>query len=243
MNRKTVLITGASSGIGKATAIKFASKGYRIVITCKKSEDLLFKTKLEVEEWGVPCLSFIGDMGNFQMVSRLFHELEEFSGGIDILVNNAGISYIGLLTDLTVEEWNALLNTNLSSVFYCCKLAIPYMISKKEGKIINISSIWGIVGSSCEVAYSATKGGMNALTKSLAKELAPSNIQVNAIACGLIDTKMNASFTVDEMKDILDDIPAGRAGTPNEVAELIYYLSEGSSYLNGQVISLDGGWK
>jgi 3-oxoacyl-[acyl-carrier protein] reductase len=182
-------------------------------------------------------------MGDFRTVSRLFKEIKNYSDGVDVLVNNAGVSYLGLLTDMTAEEWDTLIRTNLSSVFPCCKLAIPYMVDKIEGRIINISSIWGDVGSSCETAYSATKGGMNALTKSLAKELAPSNIQVNAIACGLIDTEMNAMLTREEWGDIINDIPIGRPGSPNEVAELAYYLSESNPYLTGQVINLDGGWK
>ena len=163
-------------------------------------------------------------------------------GGIDVLINNAGIASIGLLTDMDIEDWNRILSTNLTSVFSTCRCAVPCMVHNKQGKIINISSVWGIVGASCEVAYSACKGGVNAFTRALAKELAPSNIQVNAIACGVIDTDMNACFSPEERRELEDEIPAGRYGTPEDVAELAFSLAAGHSYLTGQVITLDGGW-
>ncbi len=161
---------------------------------------------------------------------------------MDVLVNNAGISYIGLLQDMTSDDWDRIVRTNLTSVFNCCRLAIPYMVEKKCGKIINISSVWGVAGASCEVAYSATKGGINAFTKALAKELAPSGIQVNAIACGAIDTEMNHFLNQEELIDLIDEIPAGRLGKAEEVADLAYHLGYKGSYLTGQVIGLDGGW-
>ena len=143
---------------------------------------------------------------------------------------------------MRIEEWNSLIQSDLTSVFCCCKLALPSMIRRRRGKIINISSVWGICGASCEVAYSAAKGGVNALTKALAKELAPSNIQVNAIACGAIDTEMNAWMDEDEKNALLEEITAGRMGQPEEAADLIMQLCSSSSYLTGQVIALDGGW-
>ena len=159
-----------------------------------------------------------------------------------MLVNNAGISYIGLLQDMSSEDWDRMLHVNLTSVFNCCKLAIPYMVRQKQGKIVNVSSVWGVVGASCETAYSATKGGINALTKALAKELAPSNIQVNAVACGAIDTEMNQWMEEDELISLVEDIPAGRLGSAEEVADLVYHLGYKNAYLTGQVIGLDGGW-
>ena len=159
-----------------------------------------------------------------------------------MLVNNAGIAYIGLLQDMTVSDWQRIVNTNLTSVFNCCKLAIPLMLSARQGKIINISSVWGNVGASCEVAYSATKGGINAFTKALAKELAPSNIQVNAVACGAIDTEMNQWMEEEDLIGLVEDIPAGRLGRAEEVADLVYHLGYKNAYLTGQVIGLDGGW-
>ena len=163
------------------------------------------------------------------------------SGGLDVLVNNAGISHFGLLSDMSDEEWQTVMDTNLSSAFYCCREAIPYMISKKQGRIINISSMWGVAGASCEAAYSASKAGLNGLTQSLAKELAPSNIQVNAIACGVIDTEMNARLNEEEQNALKEEIPAGRFGTPEEVAKLALLLAEAPAYLTGQIIRMDGG--
>ena len=161
---------------------------------------------------------------------------------IDVLVNNAGISYIGLLTDMSSEDWQNILSTNLTSVFNSCRLTVPGMVHRHSGKIINISSVWGCCGASCEVAYSATKGGINAFTQALAKELAPSNIQVNAIACGAIDTEMNAFLSEEDRQALTDEIPSGRFGRPEEVAELVLDLSENHHYMTGQIIRLDGGW-
>ena len=181
-------------------------------------------------------------MGNRNDCIRLFQEIEGSFGPLDILINNAGISQIGLLQDMEFEEWDQLIASNLSSVFHCCKLAIPGMVRKQCGKIINISSVWGVCGASCEAAYSASKGGVNALTRALAKELAPSNIQVNAVACGAIDTDMNRFLSPGEREALLMEIPAGRMGRPEEAAELVFRLTEAPSYLTGQVIRLDGGW-
>ena len=167
--------------------------------------------------------------------------LEKFSK-IDVLVNNAGISYIGLLTDMQIEDWNHIVATNLTSVFSTCRCCVPSMVSQKSGKIISISSVWGNVGASCEVAYSASKGAVNSFTKALAKEVAPSGISVNAIACGTIDTSMNACFSAEERADLESEIPCGRYGTPVETAELAYAIVSQSPYLTGQIITLDGGW-
>ncbi len=239
---KTVLVTGASRGIGRAIALAFADMGFKVVVNCRKNAGLLADVRLAVEGRGASCLPFVGDVGDFETVSRLFEAAEEFSGGVDVLVNNAGVSHVGLLADMGVDEWDAVVRTNLSSMFYCCKLAIPHMVARKWGKIINISSIWGEVGASCEAAYAAAKGGVDALTKSLAKELGPSNVQVNAIACGLVDTDMNAGLTGEELDAVIDDIPVGRAGTPNEVAQLVSFLADGPPYLTGRVIRMDGAW-
>ena len=242
MARKTVLITGASRGIGKAIAVKFAKKGYNVVISCVRREEQLLQTKKEIESFQVSCLSYLGDMGVAENCAELFKKIRKQFGGLDVLVNNAGISYIGLLQDMKPEDWELILRTNLTSVFNCCKLAIPMMLEKKQGKIINISSVWGVCGASCEAAYSATKGGVNALTKALAKELAPSNIQVNAIACGAIDTEMNHFLDDEELIGLIEEIPAGRLGRAEEVADLAYHLGYKENYLTGQVIGLDGGW-
>lgn len=243
MAKKIVLITGASRGIGKAIAVKFAKKGYNVVINCAHREQELLQTKKEVETYQVNCMAFLGDMGDYNTCETMFSAIKKQFGSLDVLVNNAGISYIGLLQDMSVSEWDKILHTNLTSVFNCCKLAIPLMLERKQGKIVNISSVWGEAGASCEVAYSATKGGINALTKALAKELAPSNIQVNAVACGAIDTEMNQWMEESELIELVEAIPVGRLGRAEEVSDLVYHLSyKNSSYLTGQIIGLDGGW-
>ena len=240
--KKTVLVTGASRGIGKAAALKFAREGWQVVITCLKNTDKLKEVQSEILSTGVPCLALTADMGDMEDCRRIFDEIHRHFGHLDALVNNAGISYIGLLQDMSLEEWNQMLRTDLTSVFCCCKLAIPDMVHRRQGKIINISSVWGVCGASCEAAYSAAKGGVNSFTRALAKELGPSNIQVNAIACGAIDTEMNQWMEPEEKEALLEEIPAGRMGQPSEVADLIFQLADGNSYLTGQIIALDGGW-
>jgi 3-oxoacyl-[acyl-carrier protein] reductase len=171
-------------------------------------------------------------------VKQIFSQIRH----LDVLVNNAGISHIGLLSDMTAEQWHRVMGVNLDSCFYTARAAIPLMLQEHAGHIINISSVWGNAGASMEVAYSASKGGMNAFTKALAKELAPSGIQVNAVACGVIDTAMNACFSEEDMNALKNEIPADRLGQPEEVAQLVYQLTQGPSYLTGQIITLDGGW-
>lgn len=200
------------------------------------------QAKKEIESYQVSCLAYVGNMGDMAACEELFELIRKQFGSLDVLVNNAGVSYIGLLQDMSVQDWDRVIHTNLSSVFNCCKLAIPGMVSRKQGKIINISSVWGNVGASCEVAYSATKGAVNAFTKALAKELAPSGIQVNAVACGAIDTEMNQWMDESEFITLVEEIPAGRLGKAEEVADLVYHLGYKNAYLTGQVIGLDGGW-
>jgi len=241
--RHPVLITGSSRGIGRSIAIAFAKEGYPVIITAQKSKKRLEELQQYIQkQFHVQCMTFLGDLGQFETVQNLFRQIEEHYEGIEILVNNAGISHIGLLSHMNVEEWQTLLATNLSSYFYCCKLAIPYMVSKKHGRILNISSVWGNTGASCEAAYSATKGAINAMTKALGKELAPSGIQVNAIACGVIDTEMNQFLDDEERKSLMNEIPIGRFANPDEVAQLAVQLIHTSPYMTGQVITFDGGW-
>ncbi len=236
---KTALITGASRGIGAAIAGKFAKEGYDLILVAHKSLDLLkdLSHKLN-EKYGISCTYHIGDMGDSAFVKSIFTSIE----GLDVLVNNAGISHIGLLQDMTDEEWQRIMATNLDSVFFSCRAAIPLMLKKHSGHIINISSAWGLVGAGTEVAYSASKGGLNSFTKALGKELAPSSISVNAIACGVIDTEMNAFLSDEEKEALIDEIPFGRMGTPEEVAETALLLANSPTYLTGQIIGLDGGW-
>jgi 3-oxoacyl-[acyl-carrier protein] reductase len=241
--KPSVLITGASRGIGEAIAYTFAEAGYRLAICCCNSADQLTVTAETIRsQYHTEVLTFIGDVGDFAFVREMSGQVLAAFGQIDVLINNAGISYIGLLTDMTIEEWNTIVSVNLTSVFSTCKCLVPSMVQQKSGKIINISSVWGNVGASCEAAYSACKGGMNAFTKALGKELAPSNIQVNAIACGCIDTSMNHCFSKEEADALCEEIPAGRFGQPQEVAQLALQLAHGNDYLTGQIITLDGGW-
>ncbi|MEO2238190.1 SDR family NAD(P)-dependent oxidoreductase [Dorea sp. YH-dor226] len=243
MNRKTVFITGASRGIGKSAAILFASKGYHTFLNCASSLEALENVKETIEtRFQVPCTLVPGDVGNPENVAQIYTQIYQQCDHLDVLVNNAGISYIGLLTDMSIEEWEHVIHTNLSSVFYCCREAILPMVSQKSGKIINISSMWGTSGASCEVAYSAAKSGVNGFTRALAKELAPSNIQVNAIACGVIDTDMNRQLSAREREALEEEIPAGRYGTPDEIAQIIWDIANAPAYMTGQIIGVDGGY-
>lgn len=239
MVEKYALVTGASRGIGKAIAASLAREGYHLICTCIKSEKELFHLKQELEQsYPITCRTYVGDMGDYAFVKKIFDDIHS----LDVLVNNAGISYTGLLSDMTPQEWELIIRTNLTSVFNTCHFASRLMVLKKRGKIFNISSVWGVAGASMEAAYSASKGGVNALTKALAKELAPSRIQVNALACGVIDTDMNRCFCEEERAALKEEIPADRFGTPEEVADTLVSLLYAGDYLTGQVICVDGGF-
>ena len=236
---KTCVITGASRGIGAATAQKLASLGYDLYLICEKNIDVLEDTCKELSNaYGIEARAFKADVSDFDAIKKVFDSIED----LDVLINNAGISYVGLLSDMTPDEWNRIVSVNLSSVFFTSKLAIPKMLKKHKGSIINISSVWGNVGASMEVAYSATKGGVNGFTKALAKELAPSNISVNAIACGFVETDMNKHLDNSELDSVREEIPADRFATPEEIADTISAVLCAPTYLTGQVITVDGGW-
>lgn len=242
----TVLITGASRGIGAATATEFAKHGYNLILSCSLREDKIKQLTTSLQEtYHIKTAYFVCDISDFNAVEegikKCKADLNE-DGNIDVLINNAGMSYVGLLQDMSINDWEHIIGVNLTGVFNTCKSIIPEMINRQRGRIINISSVWGNVGASTEVAYSASKGGVNAFTKALAKELAPSNIQVNAIACGFIDTQMNSHLTDEERNELFDSIPASRPGTPEEVASYIYSMSQSPAYLNGQIITFDGAW-
>lgn len=241
MQKKHVLITGSSRGIGRACALSFARAGYHVFLNCRNSADRLSEVKEQITACGGTCTLLPGDVGDPGQVRAMFARIAEVCSGLDVLVNNAGISHFGLLTDLSDSEWDEIIRINLSSAFYCCREAVPFMVSRKQGRIINISSMWGTAGASCEAAYSASKAGLHGLTRALAKELAPSNIQVNAVACGAIDTDMNARLTEEERLALEEEIPAGRFGTPEEAAGLVLMLAGSPSYLTGQIIGIDGG--
>lgn len=243
MNKKTVLVTGASRGIGRAIALAFAKEGYHVFLNCNHSVIQLEKVREEIESLpNAACDMVIGDVGNPDHVEKMFKSIYKKCDCLDVLVNNAGIAHIGLLSEMSDKEWNRIVQTNLSSVFYCSRAVIPEMVAKKAGKIINISSMWGTSGASCEVAYSSAKAGVHGLTKALAKELAPSNIQVNAVACGVIDTDMNNQLSEEDKIILKNEIPASRFGTPEEVAQVVLQLATSPAYLTGQIIGVDGGY-
>lgn len=242
MKQKNVLITGSSRGIGRACALAFGREGWHVFLNCSSSLPLLLELEKEFQSFGGSCTLVPGDVSDPDEVRAIFQTIRVECQGLELLVNNAGISMFGLLSDLSDKDWRRILDTNLSSVFYCCREAIPYMVSKKSGRIINISSMWGRSGASCEAAYSATKAGIHGLTQALAKELAPSGIPVNCVACGVIDTEMNARLNAEERQALEDEIPAGRFGTPQEIASLVLMLSQAPSYLTGQIIGIDGGF-
>lgn len=237
--RQKVLITGASRGIGRELSKALAGAGYDLILVCRKSEEEIQALTGELKkQYGIECQAVLCDVSKREQVEMLFEQ----TGDVDVLINNAAVSYVGLLAEMTTEEWHQVIDTNLNALFYTCKAVIPGMVHRKLGKIINVSSVWGNVGASMEVAYSAAKGGVNSFTKALAKELAPSNIQVNAVAFGVIDTQMNACFSEEEMETLKEEIPADRIGSAKEAAEMILKILESPAYLTGQVITMDGGW-
>lgn len=240
---KVAFVSGASRGIGRAIATSLAKEGYHLGLVCRKNQKMLEDLAEDLRfVYHIEVLTFTGDVGDPSFVKALSEEMLAHFSQIDVLVNNAGISHIGLLTDMSVEEWDQILSVNLSSCFYTAKAFVPTMVQKQSGRIINISSMWGNVGASCEIAYSASKGGIHAFTKALAKELAPSRIAVNAIACGVIDTDMNSFLSVEERTALEAEIPAGRFAQPEEVAEAVLQVIKMPTYLTGQVISMDGGY-
>ena len=237
-----ILITGASRGIGREIAISSAKTGRfdHIILNCRSSEALLDEVAQAIYEINpsIRCSLSLGDVGDYSYIQ----ELHEQYGDIDVLINNAAISLTGLLIDMTPEDWQSIISTNITSIYNTCHEYLPAMISAKSGQIINISSVWGIAGASCEVAYSATKGAINAFTKALAKEVAPSNIQVNALALGIVDTTMNSHLSKEDINDICEDIPIGRMLRPEEVGDTVTKLLQMPTYLTGEVITIDGGW-
>ncbi len=239
MSNKTALITGASRGIGRAIARRLAERGYNLELVCRNNIDILndFSSEL-IEKYGVTCHTYAGNIGDYEFVTELFNHIDK----LDVLVNNAGISYFGLITDMTPDEWKNIMSINLDSVFYMSKHAAKLMLQNHSGHIINISSVWGNVGASLESAYSASKGAVNSFTKAMAKELAPSGISVNAIACGIIDTDMNGHLSPDELQAVVDEIPADRMGTPDEIGQMVLSVIDAPGYMTGQIITVDGGW-
>lgn len=240
--RKMVLVTGASRGIGKKTAYALAAKGYDLYLVCSQNTDRLISIAKDIEEeFRVECHCGFFDIGLYDDCVSLCTEIEAL-GGVYGIVNNAAISYVGLMSDMSVGDWNRVMNVNLNSAFYICKKLVPSMVRNKEGRIVNVSSVWGSVGASMEVAYSTSKGGLNAFTKALAKELGPSNVKVNAVSFGVINTDMNKCFSEEDMEELRKEIPADRIGSAEEAAQMIVNVLEAPDYMTGQIITMDGGW-
>ena len=239
---KTVLITGASKGIGATMAIRFAEKGYNVVMNYNSSVQSALILQKSLEESGYSVTAFRANVRNRADVDLMIKETIYKYGSIDILINNAGISSQGLFTDLSEVEWNEIVGVNLNGVFNCTQAALPHMIKNKSGKIINISSMWGEVGASCEVAYSATKAAVIGFTKALAKEVGPSGINVNCITPGLIETGMNQALSIEDVEALVNDTPMGRIGTTNDVAEAALFLaSDEADFITGQILGINGG--
>lgn len=237
---KTVLITGGTRGIGRATAMLFLNKGYNTVITYEKSDDIAREME---DSFSKGFVALKCDVASAKEVEKAIEFIKSKFGGVDILVNNAAISMQKLIQDMTEDEWDRVFDVNIKSMFNTVKYTVPYMINRKWGKIVNISSIWGMTGASCEVAYSASKAAVIGYTKALAKELGPSGICVNSVAPGVIDTDMNKMHGIDVMNELKDETPLGKIGTPDEVAKVIEFLAEdNSSFITGQIISPNGGF-
>ena len=237
----TVLITGASHGVGRAFALACAQSGRfsKIILNSFSDKAALEDTARRVSEAGdLVCLSDPGDVGDLRYVESLLRRF----GPVDTLVNNAAVSHVGLLTDMSPEDWDRLMRVNVTALYNTCHTYVPDMIRMGGGRILNVSSVWGLCGASCEVAYSASKGAVNAFTKALAKELAPSHIRVNAIAPGILDTRMNAHLSEKETAEIKDQIPAGYIASPEEAAQAMLRLLDMPEYFNGEIVRFDGCW-
>ena len=237
----TAIVTGGAKGIGKAIVEELAKNGIDVVANYKTSEKeaIEFKEKLKANGYNIEI--YKADVSDREQVKKMFEYAREKFGDIDILINNAGIYQFKMFIDITDEDWNKMIQTNLNSVFYATQEAVKDMIKNKRGCIINISSIDAISGASCEVHYSVAKAGIDGLTKSLAKELAPSNIRVNSVAPGAIITDMNKDLTEEDIKIVENEIPMGRFGNPEEIAKCVKWLVE-DTYTTGQIISPNGGW-
>jgi len=238
---KVVVVTGGSRGIGAQIVKTLANENYKVVLNYNNSKEQAEKIQQELLEQGKEIEIIKADVSKREETEKLIQFAINKFNKIDVLINNAGISQEGLFTDVTEEEWQKIINTNLNSVFYCNQQALKYMIQEQQGCIINISSIWGETGASCEVAYSTTKAAINGMTKALAKEVGPSNIRVNAIAPGIIDTDMNRNLTNEELEQIKEQIPLNKIGKALDVAKCVKWLIE-DEYTTGQIISINGGW-
>lgn len=241
--KKTALVTGGSGGIGSEICRKLAQQGWLVAVGYKDSKPAAEKVVWEITRQGYTAEIFYCDISDADSVKSCVSQATDSFGEIDLLVNNAGTADIELFTDVSEEKMCELINVNLLGAMRLTKEIIPQMVRNHHGKIINISSVWGEQGASCEVVYSAAKAGIIGFTKALARELAPSGINVNCISCGLIDTKMNGELSKEDLQAVIDEIPSGRIGTPADVANAVVFLADDKSdYIQGQVIRVDGCW-
>ena len=237
-----ILITGASRGIGAQCALTFARAGYDVAVNYCRSGEKANKLIDEINAAGSRAVAVQADVKDSAQVKTMFGTVRRELGSVDVLVNSAGIAHVGLLTDMTDEEWNELVGTDLGGTFYCCREALKDMIRAHSGVIVNIASMWGEVGASCEAAYSAAKAGVIGLTKALAKEVGPSGVRVNAVSPGVIMTDMMADFTADDIAALRDETPLNTLGAPKDIAEAVLFLaSDRARFITGQVLSVNGG--
>ena len=238
---KTALITGGTKGIGKAVALAFLQRGYEVILNYHSDQQTALETQEEFNMLGYCPILLRADVSDELQVKNMFRDFFSIYDRLDVLVNNAGISKIKVIQDTTVADWNKIFDVNVKSTFLCCREVTNRMVAAGGGSIINISSIWGEVGASCEVAYSASKGAVIAFTKALAKELAPSNVRVNCVSPGVIDTDMNAHLTGAETEELIESIPVGRIGSPSDVGEAVVFMAE-NGYITAAVLSVGGGF-
>ena len=241
--KKTALVTGGGRGIGRETVRRLCLDGYNTAFCYNSSEDSAEALSPELSSLGYNVFAVRSDISSGVSVKEMFEKIRKELGEIDLLVNNAGIAQQKLFTDITDSDWNKMIGTDLSGVFYACREALPYMIRQKSGKIINVSSMWGQVGASCEVHYSAAKAGVIGLTKALAKEVGPSGITVNCVCPGVVDTDMMSSFSKEDTDALTEEIPLGRIASADDIARVISFLaSDSADYITGQIIPVNGGF-
>lgn len=239
---KTVCITGGSRGIGRAAVLAFAAAGYQVAFSYLQDAAAAGKTAREAAGLGGTVLPVRADVADAAQVEALFRQIKSSFGGADVLINNAGIASQKLLMDLSEPEWDRIMDVNLKGIYLCCRAALPYMVFQKRGAIINVSSMWGQTGGSCEAAYSAAKAGVIGLTKALAKEMGPSRIRVNCIAPGVIATDMNAALSADDLQALREETPLQSIGRPEDAARAALFLaSEDAAFITGQVLGVNGG--
>ncbi|MBQ4313524.1 MAG: SDR family oxidoreductase [Clostridia bacterium] len=243
MKNKTVLITGASGGIGRAMALAFAEEGYAIAVHYNKGREAAMETARQITDAGGRAVAVCADLTCYEQVSAMLDDIRIVLGDVDVLINNAGIADIRPFASVAPDVWRTMMDTNLTAVYNCCHAVLPMMLRREGGSIVNVSSVWGLYGASCEVHYSAAKSGVIGLTQALAKELGASGIRVNCIAPGVIDTAMNSSLGAEELAELAEQTPLGRIGKPEEVAQAALFLaSDRASFITGAVLPVTGGF-